>query len=107
MSPYNKDYTSMSTVFQACRIHHCPIVLRRRHLTRNNRALSSKSNIVKLGLSTNDHPPFPSKVEVRGGHADEYLAEQCAGGIPHVHAITYSRVHVAVGVAMNAIGDAW
>lgn len=77
-----------------------------RHLTGNNGALSSQGDIIKLCLGCDDHSAFPSEVEICRCHAYEDFAQECAGGVPNVHSIADSRVHITVGVAVDTVWDA-
>lgn len=72
------------------------------HLTINKAPLSSQSNIVKIRLSTNDHPPLSSKVEIGRSLPEVNLANELARGIPYVDTIATSGIHVAFRITVNA-----
>lgn len=72
------------------------------HLTLDIVPIRSQRSVIKLRLSTNNHPPLPSEVEIGRSSTKINLANELARGIPYVDAIATSGVHIAPGVTVDA-----
>lgn len=70
------------------------------------RPLRRQRSVKQLRLGADDHTALAREAEVRGGGAQPDLAQQLAGGVEDVHAVATAGVHVALRVAVDAVGDA-
>jgi len=70
------------------------------------RPLRPQRNIVQLRLRGNDHLPLAHKPKVRTRRAQKDLAYQNARRVPDSYSIPDTAVHVAPGVAVDAVGEA-
>lgn len=70
------------------------------------RALRRQRSKIQLCLGRNDHAALAHEAEVRDGGAHEDLAQQLAGRVENVHAIAAAGVHIALRVAVHAVGNA-
>lgn len=67
-----------------------------------HRTQSRQSGIEKLGLPRNNHAPAASKLEVRRCSPRVNLADQLAGEIPDVDAVSTTSVHATLRIGMDA-----
>jgi hypothetical protein len=71
------------------------------------RPFGGQCRVVQLCSRQNYHSSLPCKLKVCCRVSNEYLADEGAEPVENLHAITTSRVHVAIRVNMDSIRDTW